>query len=172
MHRFRPSASRRPRFGSGWRTGPSLTSPSRRATSAGSRSARDWRPTSERRRWSAAADASSSAVAGNERLRPMPSSSTCKEAATCHRLRFQKYISFILNFLFRNSHGKFDRQIIVSNQINQIESWQKCRCSAWVRSVCHHRGSNSWPRVWCRLSMFRAKCDTTQLSRRPSDVHI
>ena len=30
--------------------------------------------------------------------------------------------SFIFNFLFHNSHDKFDRQIIVSNQINQIES--------------------------------------------------
>ena len=29
---------------------------------------------------------------------------------------------FIFNFLFHNSHDKFDRQIIVSNQINQIES--------------------------------------------------
>ena len=31
-------------------------------------------------------------------------------------------ISFISNFLFHNSHDKFDGQIIVSNQINQIES--------------------------------------------------
>ena len=46
---------------------------------------------------------------------------------------FKKYISFIFNFLFHNSHDKFDRQIIVSNQINQIESWRKCRCCAWVR---------------------------------------
>ena len=35
---------------------------------------------------------------------------------------FLKEIYFIFNFLFHNSHDKFDRQIIVSNQINQIES--------------------------------------------------
>ena len=28
----------------------------------------------------------------------------------------------IFNFLFHNSHDKFDRQIIVLNQINQIDS--------------------------------------------------
>ena len=33
-----------------------------------------------------------------------------------------KYFSFIWNFLFHNSHDIFDRQIIVLNQINQIES--------------------------------------------------
>ena len=33
---------------------------------------------------------------------------------------------------FHNSHDKFDRQIIVSNQINLIESWKKCRCCVWV----------------------------------------
>ena len=73
---------------------------------------------------------------------------------------------FIFNFLFHNSHDKFDRQIIVSNQINQIESWRKHRCFAWVwKRVCHHQGSNSWPRTWCSVLMFRAECDTTQLSR-------
>ena len=33
---------------------------------------------------------------------------------------FKKY--FFFNFLFHNSHDKFDGQIIVSNQMNQIES--------------------------------------------------
>ena len=32
---------------------------------------------------------------------------------------------FIFNFLFHNSHDKFDWQIILSNQINQTESWKK-----------------------------------------------
>ena len=50
------------------------------------------------------------------------------------------------NFMFHNSHDKFDRQIKVSNQINQIESWRKCRCSAcvWKRVSCHEC-SNSLP---------------------------
>ena len=34
---------------------------------------------------------------------------------------FLKLIAFIFNFLFHNSQDKFDRQMIVSNQ---IESWQ------------------------------------------------
>ena len=81
---------------------------------------------------------------------------------------FKKLISFIFNFLFHNSHDIFDRQIIVLNKINQIESWRKHRCCAWVRKrVCHHQGSNSWPRSWHSVQMIRALCDTTQLFRRP-----
>ena len=34
---------------------------------------------------------------------------------------FKKWILFFFNFLFHNSHDKFDRQIIVPNQ---IESWK------------------------------------------------
>ena len=34
----------------------------------------------------------------------------------------KKLIQFIFNFLFHKLHDKFDRQIIVSNQINQTES--------------------------------------------------
>ena len=40
---------------------------------------------------------------------------------TVSPVRFKKN-SFIFNFLFHNSHDKFDRQIVISNQINQIES--------------------------------------------------
>ena len=73
---------------------------------------------------------------------------------------FLKYISFVFNFLFHNSKEKFDRQIIVSNQINQIESWRKCRCCAWVQKrVCHHSGLNSQPGhgtayQWSELSVI------------------
>ena len=56
---------------------------------------------------------------------------------------------FFFNFLFHNSHEKFDRQTIVSNQINHTESWRMCRCCAWVRKrVCRHQGLKSWPRAW------------------------
>ena len=48
-----------------------------------------------------------------------------------------------------NSHDKFGRQIIVSNQTNQIESWLKHRCCAWVwKRAWHLRGLNSRPRAW------------------------
>ena len=61
---------------------------------------------------------------------------------------FKKKFSFIFNFLLHNSHDKFDRQIIVSNQTNQTELWIKHRCCAWVRKrVCRHQGSNSRPRA-------------------------
>ena len=73
-------------------------------------------------------------------------------------------------FIF-NSHDKFDRfdrQIIVLNQIIQIESWRKCRCCAWVwKRVCHHQCLNLQPRAWHRALMVRAECDTTQLFRCP-----
>ena len=69
--------------------------------------------------------------------------------------------------MFHNSHDKFDRQIIVSNQTNQIESWRKHTWCAWVwKRVCDPQGSNSWPRAWRSMPMFRAKCDTTQPYRR------
>ena len=72
--------------------------------------------------------------------------------------------SFIFNFLFHISHDKFDRQIIVSNQINLLESWINRRCCAWVQKrVCCHRGWISHPRTWRSVPMIRAKCDTTQL---------
>ena len=75
---------------------------------------------------------------------------------------------FFFNFLSHNSHDKFDRQIIVSNQINQIESWRKHRCFAWVQKrVCGHQGFHSRPRTWHSFPMIRAKCDTTQLFRYP-----
>ena len=35
---------------------------------------------------------------------------------------FKKKASYIFNILFHNSHDKIDRQIMVSNQINPIES--------------------------------------------------
>ena len=35
--------------------------------------------------------------------------------------------SFIFNFLFHNSHEKFDRKIVVSDQINQIEIMNKAK---------------------------------------------
>ena len=71
-------------------------------------------------------------------------------------------------FCFTKTHDKFDRKIIESNQINQIESWRKHRCCAWVQKrVCLHWGSNSQPRAWHSEPMFRAKCDTTQLFRCP-----
>ena len=38
---------------------------------------------------------------------------------------FYKKNSFIFNFLFHNSHAKFDRQIVVSDQINQIELYEE-----------------------------------------------
>ena len=83
-----------------------------------------------------------------------------------------EYISFIFNFLFHNSHDKIERQIIVSNQISQIESWRKCKCCAWVwKRVCHHQGLNSQPRAWHSVLMIRAECDTTQLFRRPRHVN-
>ena len=79
-----------------------------------------------------------------------------------------RHFLFIFNFLYHNSHDKFDRQIIVSNQINQIESLRKHRCCAWVQKrVCYHQGLNSWPRAWASVPIFRVKCDTTQLFRRP-----
>ena len=43
----------------------------------------------------------------------------------------KKYI-FIFKFLLHNSHDKFDRQKLVSNQMNKIELWKKCWCRAWV----------------------------------------
>ena len=56
----------------------------------------------------------------------------------------------------------------VSNQINQIESWRKHRCCAWVRErVCHHWGLYLRPRAWRSIPMIRAECDTTQLFRHP-----
>ena len=56
----------------------------------------------------------------------------------CEGLKNELF-SFIFNFLFHHS---------VSNQINQIESWRKHRCCAWVQKrVCHHKGLNSWPRA-------------------------
>ena len=43
-----------------------------------------------------------------------------------YEARLINYLFFInffyFQFFFHNSHDKFDRQIIVSNQINQIES--------------------------------------------------
>ena len=79
------------------------------------------------------------------------------------------FISFIFNFLFHNSHDKFDRQITVSNQINQTDSWRKQRCCAWVQKrVAHHQGLNSWSRALRTLLIFRAKYDTTQLYRHPN----
>ena len=81
---------------------------------------------------------------------------------------FFKINFFFFNFLFHNSIDKFSRQIIVSNPKNQIESWIKHRCCAWVQKrVCCHQGLNSWPRAWCIVPMIRAECDTTQLFRRP-----
>ena len=83
-------------------------------------------------------------------------------------VRIFKLIYFIFNFLFHNPHDKFERQIIVSNQTTQIESWRKHRCCAWVWiRVCRHQGSNSQPSAWYSIPMIRAKCDTTQLFRRP-----
>ena len=94
--------------------------------------------------------------------------SFCYDSTGITVVTFFISISFIFNFLFHNLHDKFDRQIIVSNQINQIESWIKHRCCAWVQKrVCHHRDSNSQPRAWCSVPMIRAKCDITQLFRCP-----
>ena len=90
-----------------------------------------------------------------------------------NNLFFSKQISFIFNCLFHNSPNKFDRQIIVSNQINQTQSWRKCKCCAGVlKRVSCHRGSNSWPRAWHSVPMFRAKCDSTQLSRCPTQNNL
>ena len=59
---------------------------------------------------------------------------------------FLKIFFFIFNILFHNWHEKFDRQIIVSNETNQIESWIKHRCCAWVQKrVWRQWGSNSLP---------------------------
>ena len=88
----------------------------------------------------------------------------------CNDWIFFKKNSFIFNFLFHNSNDKFDRKIIVSNQ---IESWLKHICCTWVwKRICSQRGSNSRPRAWCSVPMIRAKCDTTQLFRRPCDDSI
>ena len=57
---------------------------------------------------------------------------------------FTKQIYFIFNFLFHNSHDQFDRLIII---LNQIESWRKCRCCAWVRK-----------RVCKSISIFNQTC--------------
>ena len=74
-----------------------------------------------------------------------------------HCYSFFKEISFIFNFLFHNSHEKFDRQII-----NEIESWRKHRCFVWVQKIVFcHQGSNSWSRAWHSIPMIRAECDTT-----------
>ena len=63
--------------------------------------------------------------------------------------RFLKKYSFILNFLFNNSLEKIDRQIIVSNQINQKESWRKDRwCALVLKRICCHQGLNLRPRAW------------------------
>ena len=35
------------------------------------------------------------------------------------------------------------------------------------KRVCCHRGLNSQPRAWHIVPIFRAKCDTTQLSKHP-----
>ena len=62
------------------------------------------------------------------------------------KIIFDKLISFISNLMFHNSRDKFDWQIIVPNQINQIESWRKRRCCSWIRKrLCHHQGLNSRP---------------------------
>ena len=34
-----------------------------------------------------------------------------------------------------------------------------------LKRVCCHQGLNSQPRAWRSVLIFRAKCDTTQLSR-------
>ena len=39
-----------------------------------------------------------------------------------NHLTVKHFVSNKFHFLFHNSHDKFDRQIIVSNQVNQIES--------------------------------------------------
>ena len=96
--------------------------------------------------------------------------STCVLPLTCNQRSFFKNNSFIFNFLFHNSHNIFDRQMIVSNQINQIESWRKHICCTWVQKrVCHNHGSNSLPRAWRTIIMIRAKCDTSQLFSCPSN---
>ena len=41
--------------------------------------------------------------------------------------------NLVAKFLFHNSHDKFDRKIIVSNKINQIESQRKRRSCVWVQ---------------------------------------
>ena len=40
-------------------------------------------------------------------------------------------------------------------------------CLGPKKSFCH-QGLNSWPRAWHSIPMIRAKCDTTQLFRRPN----
>ena len=76
-------------------------------------------------------------------------------------------------FYFQFSVSQFTWQIWQTNQTNQIESWIKHRCCAWVQKrVCHHRGSNSRPRAWHSVPMIRAECDTTQLFGRPKVQRI
>ena len=66
-------------------------------------------------------------------------------------------ILFKNKFHFQFSVTQFRWQIIVLNKINQIETWRKRRCFAWVRKrVCHHQGLNSQPMAWCSIWMFRA----------------
>ena len=77
---------------------------------------------------------------------------------------------FIFIFLIHNSHEKFDKQILVLNQKNQIESW---------KSVDIVLGSNkefaitrlklaAQGMAWHSMTMFRVQSDTTQLSRCPN----
>ena len=82
---------------------------------------------------------------------------------------FGHSVIFLINFFyFQFSVSQSTWQIWQTNQTNQIESWIKHRCCAWVRKrVCHHRSSNSWPRAWLSIPMIRAESDTTQLFKHP-----
>ena len=59
----------------------------------------------------------------------MASHRTTKESDILTQFFFKK--SVIFNFLFYNTHDKFDRQIIVSNQINLRESWKSIDVVLW-----------------------------------------
>ena len=92
-----------------------------------------------------------------------------------YEARLINYLFFInffyFQFFFHNSHDKFDRQIIVSNQINQIESWIKHRCCAWVQKIfCLHWGLNSRLRACLSVPKIWAECDTTELFRCPKSI--
>ena len=82
---------------------------------------------------------------------------------------FLKKHIFIFKFLLHNSHDKFDRQKLVSNQMNKIELWKKCWCRAWVlKRVCHHQAQTHSPGTAYQWSKLSAK--TTRLSSVPSTV--
>ena len=81
---------------------------------------------------------------------------------------FLKNRFFIFNSLFHNSCDKFDRQILVLNQINQIESWRKHRCCAGSeKEFVVTKAPNSQPRTWHSILMSRASVTPLSYSGAP-----